>query len=52
MPNSDSIDDIRCDLTAWERELKRLENSEEPDEDAIAECQTHIRKLQDALNEC
>lgn len=51
MPNSDSIDDIRCDLTAWERELEKLQNDDEPDEAAIAECQTHIRKLQDALNE-
>lgn len=51
MSNSDSIDDIRCDLTAWERELEKLQNDNEPDEDAIAECQKYIRKLQDALNE-
>lgn len=51
MPNSDSIDDIQCDLAAWERELERLENAEEPDEEAITECQKHIRTLQDTINE-
>lgn len=51
MPNSDSIDDIRCDLTAWKRELEKLQNDDEPDEDAIEKCQKHIRTLQDALNE-
>lgn len=50
MPNSDSIDDIRCDLTTWKRELEKLQNDDEPDEDAIEKCQKHIRTLQDALN--
>lgn len=49
MPNSDSIEDIQCDLTDWEQELARLQAEEEPDTEAISECKSRIRTLQQAL---
>lgn len=49
MPNSDSIEDIQCDLTDWEQELTRLQAEEEPDTEAISECKSRIQTLQQAL---
>lgn len=50
--NSDDRFEILNEIDGWEKELRRLENSDEDEADEILEIEERINNLYEALADC